>query len=252
MVNQSHDPGALRQAVGDARAIVVFTGAGISTESGIDDFRSPGGVWSRMKPIQFADFMSDEAVRLEDWRRRFAFKAEFERAKPNAGHHAVAELKKAGKLRAVITQNIDGLHQRAGVPDDDIIEIHGTGLSASCLDCAAAMPFDAAREHIRTTGTSPRCNRCDGLVKSDVVSFGQPMPRDRLERAVQAALDCDLMIVAGSSLVVEPAASLPRVAQRQGATVAIVNREPTPLDSIATHIARTGIGDTLTHAVGAV
>lgn len=227
-----------------ARA-VVFTGAGISTESGIPDFRSPGGIWSRMKPIEFAGFLASEEVRLEDWRRRFRMRREFAAAEPNAGHRAVARLVEAGVVAAVVTQNIDGLHQRAGVAEDDVVELHGNGTRAACLDCAAPMSLEAAEAAIAASGRAPRCAACGGLVKAAIVSFGQPMPPSEMARARAASLDCDLFVVVGSSLVVHPAAGFPELARRNGAGLVILNREPTPLDGAADLVLRGAIGEVL-------
>ncbi|MEL6504403.1 MAG: Sir2 family NAD-dependent protein deacetylase [Pseudomonadota bacterium] len=227
--------------------IVFFTGAGISTESGIADFRSPGGIWSQIKPIQYQDFLDDEATRLEDWQRRFHFQAEFDAAPVNAGHRAVAAF--MGQGAGLITQNIDGLHQRAccdrGIDDGGIVEIHGNGTRCACLSCQSPHTLDYARQQIEKTALSPRCTRCGGLLKASVISFGQPMPQDRVQRAAQMARNCDLFVVLGSSLVVQPAASLPAIARQAGAALVIINREETPLDSFASVTARVPIGDTM-------
>lgn len=235
----------LSQAIAGASDIVFFTGAGMSTESGIADFRSPGGIWSRIKPIQYADFLNNEADRLEDWRRRFHFQGEFDATEPNAGHHAVASILAQDNGLGLITQNIDGLHQRAGVRDESIVEIHGNGTSAACLECGSPMTLEQARLAIEETGISPRCGRCGGLVKSRIISFGQPMPQQKLADAERLALACDVFIVLGSSLVVQPAATLPVIAVNNGARLFIVNREPTPLDALAERIVRGSIGETL-------
>lgn len=213
-------------------SIVAMTGAGISTESGIPDFRSPGGIWSRMKPITYQEFVASEAARLEDWRRRFTMNADFARAAPNAGHLALADLARQGRLACLITQNIDGLHQRAGHPADALIEIHGNATHGRCLDCALAMPLRVVRARIEATGASPRC-ACGGLVKAAVISFGERVPEGLLRRAAEAAQRATLFVVVGSSLVVQPAAALPLMAAKSGARLAIVNRDPTPLDTVA-------------------
>lgn len=233
----------------EAGSIVFFTGAGISTESGIADFRSPGGVWSRMRPIPFEEFLASEEIRLEDWRRRFHFQAQFEQAPVNAGHKAVAALFENGQGKCLITQNIDGLHLRSGVDPQQIIELHGNGTSASCLDCRSPMTLQQAAEIIRDTGKSPRCVRCNGLVKSDVVSFGQQMPRIKMLEAAEHVRLCDLCIVLGSSLVVQPAARLPEIARQSGAKLLIINRESTPLDAIANRVVRVPIGILLQKAL---
>ena len=218
-------------ALAKARRPVFFTGAGISTASGIDDFRSPGGVWSRMKPIEFAAFVADEEVRLEDWRRRFRFAREFAAASPNVAHRFIgARVREGAKL---ITQNIDGLHARGGATPDRTAELHGSGMGASCLDCGVPYDLDDLESRIGASGRAPSCDRCGGLVKANVVSFGQPMPEDVLRRAGEWSAGADLMVCVGSSLVVNPAARLPLIAKHAGARLAIVNREPTPLDAAA-------------------
>lgn len=232
----------LGHAFADAARAVVFTGAGISTESGIPDFRSPGGVWSRMEPIYFDDFLASEAARLEDWRRRFDMLARFRAAAPNAAHRAIARLVDAGIVGAVITQNIDGLHQRAGVPADRLIELHGNGTRAACLDCRRPRGLDGLEEEIAASGRSPRCAACGGLVKMEIISFGQAMPEQEMARAGESTLEADLFVAIGSSLVVYPAASFPLVAKRNGARLAIVNREPTEQDGFADALVRTPIG----------
>lgn len=233
----------LARFVADASRTVFFTGAGISTESGIDDFRSPGGVWSRMAPIQFADFMADEEVRREDWRRRFRFRHEFERVKPNVAHRVVADLVNANRALGVVTQNIDNLHQRAGVPAGRVIELHGNGTRAACLDCGAPYDLDDLEAEFERTRKSRACDACGGHVKASVISFGQPMPVDAV-RAAQAMCEaCDLLVVVGSSLLVQPAATLPVLAKRAGAKLVIVNRDATPLDGAADLLVRAEIGD---------
>lgn len=228
-----------------AQNVVVFTGAGISTESGIADFRSPGGIWSKIQPIQYQDFLQDEEIRLEDWRRRFHFQTEFDAAPLNKGHEAVSRIINSEQGLGLITQNIDGLHQRSGIADNDIIEVHGNGTRAACLTCKSPMALARARSLIDETKRAPRCERCDGLVKASVISFGQPMPQDKMVEADRWSRESDLFIVLGSSLVVQPAASLPAIAAQAGAALVIVNREPTPLDPIAELVLHAPIGDTL-------
>ena len=223
----------LARMIEDASRMVVFTGAGISTDSGIPDFRSPGGVWSRMKPIYFQDFVSDPAKRREAWTRTFTGAAGWTGAKPNGGHYAVARLARAGKVAAVITQNVDNLHQDSGVPADMVIELHGNASYAKCLDCEERHELDELKDSFLKAGEIPYCRRCGGLVKSATVSFGQSMPAEAMARAQEASLACDLFLVLGSSLVVYPAAGFPLIAKRAGAALAIVNREPTELDQYA-------------------
>ena len=226
----------------DADRVVVFTGAGISTESGIPDFRSPGGLWTRMEPIAFGDFMRSEAARLEDWRRRFDMLERFARAEPNVAHRAIGRLARDGKVIAVITQNIDGLHQRGGCPEERLIELHGNGTRAGCLACDADVPLEGLEEEIERTGRSPRCPACGGLAKMRIVSFGQAMPEAEIARAERATLSADLFVVVGSSLVVWPAAGFPLLAKRNGTRLAIVNRDPTDHDEVADHVIRGSIG----------
>ena len=235
---------ALVESVERARRIVFFTGAGISTDSGIDDFRSPGGVWSRMRPIQFADFLADEDVRREDWRRRFRFRREFEAARPNLAHEVIAAFVREGRALGVVTQNIDNLHQRAGVPPSKMIELHGNGTRAACLDCGRPHDLDDLQVAFERSDAPPVCGACGGHVKATVISFGQPMPVEEVRRAQTLCEACDLLIVVGSSLVVQPAATLPLLAKRAGAMLAIVNRDPTPLDMAADILVNGEIAET--------
>lgn len=233
----------LEREVARAERVVIFTGAGISTESGIPDYRSPGGLWTKIQPIYFQDFVSSEEARLADWKRRFRFRDEVKAAAPNQGHLAIARMIASGKAGAVITQNIDGLHQRAGVPADRVIEIHGNATYATCLDCGRRHELDTMEAVIERTGASPRCSACGGLVKAAVISFGQAMPAREMMRAEHAIEDADLCLAIGSSLQVQPAASLPMAAKYHGARLVIVNRDPTPLDGIADHVLRGAIGE---------
>jgi len=239
----------LRTLIKESNAILLFTGAGISTESGIADFRSPGGIWSKIKPIQFQDFVSSPETRLEDWRRRFHFQAEFDKAEPNDGHIAVASIVNSESGLGLITQNIDGLHQRGGVADVDIIEIHGNGTRASCLDCGSPMTLVRARQIVEEEGHPPVCDRCGGIIKADVISFGQPMPTDKMLEAERLTYASDLFIVLGSSLVVQPAAALPMIARNNGARLVIINRERTPLDDIADLVIHASISETMKAAL---
>lgn len=240
---------ALRELLADARNAVIFTGAGISTESGIPDFRSPGGIWSRHQPVMFDDFLRSEDARRASWRLKFALDEILRDALPNRGHRAVAELIRRGTASAVITQNVDGLHQAAGVPDDRVIELHGNTTYARCLDCSAHHELAPIRAAFLRDETLPVCERCGGLVKTATISFGQAMPEDAMARAEAATRACDLFLVLGSSLVVQPAAGFPLLAKRAGAQLAIVNREPTPLDDAADLVLHAPIGATLGAAV---
>jgi NAD-dependent deacetylase len=242
--------GQLAEAIAKARRIVVFTGAGISTESGVPDFRSPGGVWSKMKPIYFQEFVGDEGRRREAWTRVFSGAAKWTGARPNDGHTAVARLVSAGRASAVITQNVDNLHQDSGVPDDRIIELHGNAHYARCLTCGLRHEFEDFRESFTERGEIPVCRVCGGLVKSATVSFGQSMPQEPMDRAEAATLACDLFLVLGSSLVVYPAAGFPLLAKRNGAALAIVNREPTDQDPYADIVLHDEIGPVMREVVG--
>lgn len=237
--NDVHD--RFRDMVAGAERIVAMTGAGISTESGIPDFRGPGGLWTRIKPITYQEFVASEEARLEDWRRRFRMNEDFAAAEPNQGHAGLARLWREGRLAGLITQNIDGLHQRAGLPDEAVIEIHGNSTHGRCLDCGSPMAMEEARRQIDLSASAPRC-ACGGLAKAAVVSFGERMPEEKMHRAAELAISCDLFLVIGSSLMVQPAASLPLVARSRDIPLVILNREPTPLDGEAELVLRTGIG----------
>jgi NAD-dependent deacetylase len=240
----------LRDMIVDSRNVVVFTGAGISTESGIPDFRSPGGIWSRHKPIYFHDFLASEAKRREYWRLKFLVDKDIRDAKPNAGHCAVAKLVRSGKAGCVITQNIDGLHQAAGIDEEQVIELHGNTTYASCLDCGKRYDLGPIRMAFERDESLPVCDRCRGIVKTATISFGQAMPSEAMHRAEQATLACDLFLAVGSSLVVYPAAGFPELAKRNAARLVILNRDPTPLDPLADLVLNAEIGPTLTAAVG--
>ena len=249
-MNSDSELASLGRLIDVARRAVVFTGAGISTESGIPDFRSPGGIWTQMAPIYFDDFLASEEARRETWRRRFAMEGEFGGAQPNRGHRAVAELVRRGTAASVITQNIDGLHQQSGVPAEQVIELHGNTTYATCLDCGARHELDDIRTAFERDGAAPRCVRCRGFVKTATISFGQAMPQHEMRRAEVETLAADLFIVLGSSLVVYPAAGFPELAKRNGAALVIINREPTGLDRVADLVLNRAIGETLGAAVG--
>lgn len=226
-------------------AVVGFTGAGISTESGIPDFRSPNSPWMRNKPIPFEAFIRSGEARREAWRRKFTMDDLYCDARPSRGHLALAALLAAGRMPGVITQNIDGLHQASGIPADRVIELHGNGTYATCLACGRRHELTWVRPRFEATGEPPACAACGGLVKSATISFGQAMPAESMRRARDLALACDLFLAIGSSLVVHPAASLPLLAKRGGATLVIVNREPTGLDGWADLVIRAEIGPVL-------
>ena len=233
----------------DAERIVVFTGAGISTESGIPDFRSPGGVWSRMKPIYFQEFVGSETKRREAWTRVFSGAAGWVGKEPNPGHFAVARLVASGKASAVITQNVDNLHQASGIADGKVIELHGNASYATCLECGTRHELEELRPVFVDRGEIPSCRACSGLVKTATISFGQSMPEEPMLRAEAETQQSDLFLVLGSSLVVTPAALFPVKAKQYGARLVIVNREPTPLDDMADLVLHDEIGPMMTAAM---
>jgi NAD-dependent deacetylase len=245
-----HETDQLARAIEAAGRIALFTGAGISTESGIPDFRSPGGIWTRKTSILFKDFMDSEAARQDAWRRRFEGDAAMRAARPNRGHRAVEALIRRGRAQAVVTQNIDGLHQQSGLDPEQVVELHGNTTYATCLECDTRHEIDEMRAVFEQSGNAPRCRRCRGLVKTATISFGQPMPEAAMRRARAEAQAADLFIVLGSSLVVYPAAGLPVLAVQNGAKLAIINREPTPMDEIADILVRRPIGEAFGDAVG--
>jgi len=239
----------LTRLIAQAKRAVVFTGAGISTESGVPDFRSPGGIWSRMKPIYFQEFVASEDRRREAWNRTFSGAMRWTGAKPNAGHYAVARLIARRKVSAIITQNVDNLHQDSGVPADKVIELHGNGSYATCLDCGVRHELEVLKQSFLGRGEIPSCRDCGGLVKTATISFGQMLKPEIMERARDETLACDLLIVLGSSLVVYPAAGFPLLAAQNGAALAIINREATEQDEYADLVIHDEIGATLSAAV---
>ena len=242
---------ALREMIERARRVAIFTGAGISTESGIPDFRSPGGIWSKMSPIYFQEFVASEAKRREAWDRAFSGRAGWTGRQPNAGHYGVARLIASGKARAVITQNVDNLHQGAGASADQVIELHGNASYATCLECGLRHELADLKALYQATGDLPACRACDGIVKTATISFGQAMPLGPMARAQKEALACDLFLVLGSSLVVYPAAGFPLMAQENGAKLAIVNRDPTDQDPLADLVLHDEIGLVMSEVVPA-
>jgi NAD-dependent deacetylase len=236
----------LQELVDKSRRGVAFTGAGISTECGIPDFRSPGGLWTKNQPIEFSEFLRSKDMRDEAWRRKFAMEDSFRNAKPGRGHRALASLLQRGKLSAVITQNIDNLHQVSGIPSKQVIELHGNGSYATCLDCGIRYELGWVKERFeKSSGSAPDCADCGGPVKSATISFGQSMPEEPMRQAEIETLAADLFIAIGSSLVVWPAAGFPLRAKRNGAKLVILNREPTELDEVADLVIREDIGDVL-------
>jgi NAD-dependent deacetylase len=223
------------ELIREAERILVFSGAGVSTESGISDFRSPGGVWSKYDPsdFYFDKIISDERARAKYWQMSTELYQVMKEAVPNRAHLAIKTLEDAGKLIAIVTQNIDRLHHRAGNTADKIIEIHGTAFSVSCLSCGKTYDRDDIEARISSGVKVPYCDECSGILKPDTISFGQAMPQDKMAQALTHARECDLCIALGSSLVVYPAASVPAHAVEGGAKLMIINHDETPLDSLA-------------------
>jgi len=240
--------------VSHAKRIVVFSGAGISTESGIPDFRGPGGVWTKYDPSEFHidRFLASEESRKRYWMRTTDMYRDIAKAAPNAAHYAVAELERQGRLGAVITQNVDGLHQAAGSSADKVVELHGTHRFVSCLSCGQSHPRDAYQRLVSPQGDAPNCERCGGLMKPATISFGQMLKPETLDRAARETRCCDLFLVVGSSLVVYPAAGFPLLAVEQGAPLAIVNLQETPHDGHAAVIVRAAAGETLRRVMQAL
>ena len=236
----------LREMIEGAGVVVPFTGAGISTECGIPDFRSPGGIWTKMRPIEFGDFLASREMRDESWRRRFAMQEQFGGAKPGRGHRALASLYRAGKIPGLITQNIDNLHQDSGIAAAHVVELHGNTTFATCLDCGKRYELSWVKQSFdQSGGRSPECTVCDGFIKTATVSFGQSMPEAAMRRAQELTESCDLFLAIGSSLVVWPAAGFPLAAKRNGARLVIINRDETEFDEIADLVLHDDIGAAL-------
>jgi len=235
----------LADLVARAETVVPFTGAGISTECGIPDFRSPGGLWTRHAPIPFDEFLASREARDETWRRRFAMDAVLSKARPGRGHRALASLYRAGKVPGVVTQNIDNLHQASGIPPAKVCELHGNTTYAACLDCGKRYELKWVKDSFDQSGHAPECIDCDGYIKTATVAFGQAMPAAAMRLAEELTRSADLFLAIGSSLVVWPAAGFPLMAKRNGATLVIINREPTDFDELADLVLRHDIGDVL-------
>jgi NAD-dependent deacetylase len=236
----------LQEMVDAASVVVPFTGAGISTECGIPDFRSPGGLWTKNRPIPFDEFLASQEARNESWRRHFAMAELFGGARPGRGHRALASLYRAGKVPAVVTQNTDNLHQASGFAPEHVVELHGNSTYALCLDCELRYELSWVRERMEAANDcAPDCPACGGYIKTATISFGQAMPDSAMRRAQDLASSCDLFLAIGSSLVVWPAAGFPLQARRSGAQLVIINREPTEFDDIADLVVREDIGTVL-------
>ncbi len=243
---------AARRLVASARRVVALTGAGISTDSGIPDFRGPEGLWTKdpgaERRATLDAYVRDPEVRRRAWRTRLEALAAS--AEPNAGHRALVSLERQGKLDTLVTQNVDGLHQRAGSDPERVVEVHGTVRDVVCLACGDRHPAAEALERVRSGEEDPACLRCGGLLKTATISFGQALVAADLVRAEQAARRCDLLLAVGTTLAVHPAAGLVPLASDHGATVVIVNAEPTPYDRVADVVVRTPIGEALPAIVG--
>ena len=227
----------------EAKSSIAFTGAGISTESGIPDFRSPGGIWSKTQPVYFDDFLRSADARVEYWRQKSIAHADFDSAQPNQGHQVLSKWELDGRLQAVITQNIDGLHQLAG--SQTVLELHGTARHVTCLDCEARFDAGEMVAKFQTDNTPPTCSKCGGITKHATVSFGQSLPADVLDRSMDLSRQSDFFLAMGSSLQVQPAASLPIIAREGSARVVIINRDSTPYDDLADAVIHASIGETL-------
>jgi len=226
-----------------SRSIVFFTGAGISTESGVPDFRSPGGVWTKYQPVLFQDFLASEPARVQHWQLKKATYELFKTVEPNVAHHAICAYEQRGQMLGLITQNIDGLHKLAGTSEEKLVELHGTDRLVTCLTCGKRYQPADVYENLGETFTAPTCAACGGFLKSANVSFGQSMPVEAMQRAQAWSERADLFMVLGSSLQVQPAASFPVIAKRAGALLGIISRDPTPLDEIADFVHNGAIGD---------
>lgn len=250
-MNDASDVDALVELLSQAHRILVFTGAGISTASNIPDYRGPTGVWSRREPVYYQDFVASEESQIEYWDYKLEGYAVFRDAKPNAAHHAVVRLERMNRVECVVTQNIDGLHQLAGTPPARLVELHGTGSQAECLECKEREPIARPMQEFARTRRPPRC-ACGGLLKPAVIMFGQPLDMAELGRAQRASSSADLVLVLGSSLVVTPAADVPLFAVRRGAPYVIINRGSTPHDELATLRLDGDVSDVFPRAVAAL
>jgi NAD-dependent deacetylase len=223
----------LNELISQSEVLIFFTGAGISSNSGIPDFRGPKGIWKTSQPIYFQDFVNSEEKRIESWERKFSNELNINKAKPNQGHQKIAEIMKKKDLSHLITQNVDNLHQESGVNDSQITELHGNATYAKCLDCQLRYDLAKLKETFLSTKEPPLCSSCNGLIKTATISFGQPMPEEEMVIAQKKSISCDLFICIGTSLAVFPAADLPVLAKETGSQLVIINNEPTQMDHIA-------------------
>ncbi|CCK81322.1 SIR2 family NAD-dependent protein deacylase [Desulfobacula toluolica] len=231
--------------------LVIFTGAGISTESGIPDYRSQGGIWDKFQPVYFDEFMSSKKARIKYWEQRLDMEKSLSVSKPNKGHKSIAKLHEMGKLKALITQNIDGLHEASGIPAKKIIELHGNTRRVRCMSCSKLISWEETQKMIDAGEKAPECS-CGGYFKPDTVSFGQAMPVEETRRAVELSTNSDVFIVVGSTLLVQPAALMPEYAKTAGAFLVIINLSETPYDTKCDVLIRGKAGDVLKNIVNQV
>jgi len=241
----------IAQKIGEAGKNVVFTGAGISTESGIPDYRSKGGIWDKFRPVYFDEFMSSREARVEYWRRKAELYQDLVQARPNPAHISLFKLYEMGLLEAVITQNIDGLHQESGIPDDRVIELHGSNRRVRCMSCGSVTSIHEAQERLKRGDLAPECE-CEGYLKPDTISFGQAMPEGEMQRATELSRTCDSFMVVGSTLLVQPAALMPNYAKQGDAFLTIVNLSETPYDEMCDVLIRGKAGEVLPQIVDAI
>ena len=241
----------IAQKIAQAGRNIIFTGAGISTESGIPDFRSKGGIWDKFQPVYFDEFMASKKARIEYWRRKSTLYHDLMKAKPNPAHLSIVTLYKMGLLESVITQNIDGLHQKAGLPDTKVIELHGNTCRVRCMSCGKIISIEEAQNRIKAGDLAPACE-CGGFLKPDTVSFGQAMPVTEMQKATELSRNCDFFMVVGSTLLVHPAALMPDYALQQGAFLAIVNLSETPYDGMCNVLIRGKAGEVLPKIVNEI
>jgi NAD-dependent deacetylase len=234
--------------ISESHKTVFFTGAGISTESGISDYRSKGGIWDKYRPVYFDEFMNSKDARIEYWRRKSELYDELIRARPNAAHRSIVTLHEMGRVESVITQNVDGLHQASGLPEEKIIELHGNTRRVRCMTCGAIHSIHEVQKRIESGDIAPECP-CGGYLKSDTISFGQAMPEAEVKKATDLSQTCDVFIVVGSTLLVQPAALMPRYAIQNGAFLAIVNLSETPYDEMCEVLIREKAGVVLAKIV---
>lgn len=239
----------LARIIAESRFLVAFTGAGVSTESGIPDFRSPGGIWSKYRPVTYSEFLSSSRARHEYWRRYQEMYPPFCQVKPNPAHFALAELENMGLLKGLITQNIDGLHQAAGNSEDNVVELHGRIDITVCIDCGARLDTGLVIDRVNSGEAVPVCEKCQGLLKPATISFGQELPSDKLEKAISLSRQSDVFLAIGSSLTVHPAAAMPGLALDNGARLIIVNNTSTPYDDNAHLVINSIAGQTLSGVV---